>query len=60
MKYFETRFRNHFLNKCGLISLKYLFRNIAPRMAQQLEPSSVLVNYRAQDGTTVGAKLGSG
>ena len=44
MKDSVTRFRNDFLNKCGLTSSKYLFHNFAPRMAHRLEPSSVLFN----------------
>ena len=44
MKDFVTRFRNDFLNECGLTPSKYLYHNFAPSMAHRLEPSSVLVN----------------
>ena len=44
MKDCVTRFRNDFLNKCGLTSSKYLFNNFAPRMAHWIEPISVLFN----------------
>ena len=47
MKDFVTRFRNDFLNKCGLTSSINFVKIFIPQ-------------FRAQDGTSARTKLGSG